>query len=81
MAGKKLSKKNYDYDKIRLYAGQKNGSKRGMSLWYTSSDGRYRPTFVSKEHRPARTPLGLLKECRSTIQDLLKNHPELGMKL
>lgn len=76
MATKKLSKKNYNYKETQLHAGRRNGRKGGETLWHTNSDGKY---WCGSWHK--RTPLGLLKECKSTIQDLLKHHPELGVKL
>jgi hypothetical protein len=61
----------------QLSAGNRaNIPKHGRGkLWHTNSDGLY--WCGSWYHR---SPLELLRECESTVADLLKNHPELAPK-
>jgi hypothetical protein len=46
---------------------------RKTHLFHTDSVGKY---WCGYTH--SRTPLELLNECQSTIEDLVKNHPHLA---
>jgi hypothetical protein len=46
----------------------------GEPLWHKWDD---KPGYWSG-HLGHRTPLQLLRECQSTIRDLIKNHPNLN---
>jgi len=54
----------------QLTAGK--DSTRNDSIWHTDLDGKY---WIG--HLYHRTPAQLLAECKSVIEDLYKNHPEL----
>lgn len=61
----------------QLHAGIVHGSKTrdGSTLWHTGTRDGKTGYWCGNWHY--RTPLELLRECESTIADLLKNHPEL----
>jgi len=65
-----------NYLTTQLHAGNKAEKGKKEKLWHTDTDGLY--WCGSWYHR---TPEQLLKECKSTIKDLLKLHPELINKL
>ncbi len=59
-----------DFNKEQIHAGY--SEKRKSTIWHTDSKGEY---WCGDWHH--RTPSELLEECKSTIIDLLINHPEL----
>lgn len=65
-----------DYKKEQIHAGKRQNKTNikglGDGLWHTDSEGKY---WCGNWYY--RTPKQLLEECRSTIADLLVNHPEL----
>lgn len=63
-----------DYSKfgVQDHAGKLFGTTTGKAVWHTDGKGNY---WCGSWH--TRTPKQLLRECRSIIPDLLKNHPEL----
>lgn len=65
-----------DYENEQLHAGtcQKKTKIKGMTdnLWHTDSNGNY---WCGNWYN--RTPKQLLEECKTTIADLITNHPEL----
>jgi hypothetical protein len=60
-----------DYNNVQLHAGY--SEKRKSKIWHTDSKGKY---WCGNWN--LRTPSELFEECKSTIKDLLKNHPELN---
>jgi hypothetical protein len=64
--------KNYDYSKAGNGLSAGRDAENGNSLWHTDDKGNY-----WCGHWYNRTPEQLLKECQSTIHDLITNHPEL----
>ena len=58
----------------QLHAGDCQ-AKPGKKLWHTDHQGLYWTGF-----HYYRTPQQLLDECRSTIKDLKRNHPELDAR-
>ena len=62
--------KGWNPEGKQLHAG--TSSLNGEALWDTDSEGKY---WCGHCHH--RTPKQLLDECRTTIEDLKRNHPDL----
>lgn len=56
----------------QYHAGRR---KDGSTIWHTNDDGTY---WSGSWHH--RTPEELLIEAETTIEDLLRNHPEIALK-